>query len=171
MASAAAIRERKTKKMIGGKNRKRLETALLCTVCAALGTVGIDHPDARGETVNSEALLHDSSGGGDWPAYGRTFGEQHFSPLTRINDHNVARLGLAWYMDLGPASPYTQPIAVNGVVYFSQGMSIVHAVDAVSGKLLWRYDPEVARTAAGSSTGSGYARHRLVERQGLHEHR
>ena len=145
MASAAAIRERKTKKMIGGKNRKRLETALLCAVCAALGTVGIDHPDARGETVNSEALLHDSSGGGDWPAYGRTFGEQHFSPLTRINDRNVARLGLAWYMDLGPASPYTQPIAVNGVVYFSQGMSIVHAVDAVSGKLLWRYDPEVAR--------------------------
>ena len=93
----------------------------------------------------ADSALLDSATGGDWPGYGRTFGEQHFSPLAEINDHNVGRLGLAWYLDLGPASPYTQPIAVDGVLYFSQGMSIVHAVDARTGKLLWRYDPEVAK--------------------------
>jgi quinohemoprotein ethanol dehydrogenase len=98
-----------------------------------------------GAAAAAESSLLDGYDGGDWPGYGRTFGEQHFSPLTEINDHNVGRLGLAWSMDLGPASPYTQPIAVGGVLYFSQGMSIVHAVDAQTGKLLWRYDPEVAK--------------------------
>jgi quinohemoprotein ethanol dehydrogenase len=36
-------------------------------------------------------------------------------------------------------------VAVDGILYFSQGMSIVHAVDAQTGGLLWRYDPQVAR--------------------------
>jgi quinohemoprotein ethanol dehydrogenase len=39
------------------------------------------------------------------------------------------------------------PLAVDGVVYFTVGQSIVHAVDAQSGKLLWRYDPEVTKVA------------------------
>jgi len=115
----------------------------LTLIASACGGAAMNQPIA-GQSA-ADGLLLDSSAGGDWPGYGRTFGEQHFSPLTQINDHSVARLGLAWYMDLGPGSPYTQPIAVNGVLYFSQGMSIVRAVDASTGKLLWRYDPEVAK--------------------------
>lgn len=124
---------------------ERLTIFLMLAACAARTAAGMNQPDAHDGAAASEAMLLDSSEGGNWPGYGRTFGEQHFSPLAQINDRNVSRLGLAWYMDLGPASPYTQPIAVNGVLYFSQGMSIVHAVDARTGKLLWRYDPEVAR--------------------------
>ncbi len=109
----------------------------------AVAGASMSEPVAQQGKADSPLL--DSNAGGDWPGYGRTFGEQHFSPLSQINDQTVGRLGLAWYMDLGPASPYTHPVAVNGVLYFSQGMSIVHAVDAQSGKLLWRYDPEVAK--------------------------
>jgi glucose dehydrogenase len=28
---------------------------------------------------------------------GRTYSEQRFSPLNQIDEHNVGRLGLAWY--------------------------------------------------------------------------
>ncbi|MGV3768538.1 MAG: PQQ-dependent dehydrogenase, methanol/ethanol family [Sphingobium phenoxybenzoativorans] len=94
----------------------------------------------------SERLL-DNSGGADWSGYGRTYGEQHYSPLDQVNAGNVERLGLAWSLDLPAGNTVTQPIAVDGVIYFAMGYSFVHAVDALTGKLLWSYDPEVYKTA------------------------
>jgi quinohemoprotein ethanol dehydrogenase len=89
----------------------------------------------------------DASNGHDWPGYGRTFGQQHYSPLSQIDETNVARLGLVWFMDLPSENSTTEPIAVDGVLYFATGLSIVQAVDAASGKLLWRYDPKSAERA------------------------
>jgi quinohemoprotein ethanol dehydrogenase len=89
----------------------------------------------------------DDSKGHDWPGYGRTFGEQHFSPLSEINAGDVSRLGLAWSMDLDQENSVTQPIEVAGVLYFVTGYGVVHAVDAATGKPLWRYDPETWRRA------------------------
>jgi quinohemoprotein ethanol dehydrogenase len=37
----------------------------------------------------------------------------------------------------------TEPIAVDGVLYFAAGLSVVHAVDAATGRELWQYDPKV----------------------------
>src|SRR3982074_1999576 len=97
-------------------------------------------------TIESSTMRYlDQSDGRDWPGYGRTFGEQHYSPLEQINEANIGRLGLEWSMDLVPdENSLTQPIAVDGVLYFATGYSLVHAVDAASGKLLWRYDPKAA---------------------------
>lgn len=89
----------------------------------------------------------DTNDGRNWLGYGRTFSEQHYSPLTQINQANLKRLGLEWWLDLDPENAVTQPIAVDGVLYFAIGYSIVHAVDAAKGKLLWRYDPKAAEKA------------------------
>jgi len=93
------------------------------------------------------AQLIDSSNGDDWPGYGRTFGQQHFSPLEDIDAGNVGELGLAWSLDLPLGNTATQPIAVDGVLYMATGLSVVRAVDAVTGKQLWEYDPEVGKVA------------------------
>jgi quinohemoprotein ethanol dehydrogenase len=74
----------------------------------------------------------------DWPGYGRTAKQQFYSPLGEITQSNVGSLGLAWSMDLESGNSVTQPIEVDGVLYFAQGLSVVHAVDAATGKLLWR---------------------------------
>jgi glucose dehydrogenase len=42
--------------------------------------------------------------GRNWLAYGRTYSEQHASPLKEINSDNISRLGLAWSLDL-PTTP------------------------------------------------------------------
>ena len=105
--------------------------------------------------------------GADWPGYGG-MNEAHYSPLKEITDKNVGRLGLAWFHDIevGPSS-YTAPIAVGGVLYFAGGHSVVHALDARTGKLLWRYDPEVWKVAgqkmraAWGSRGIAYANGRV----------
>jgi quinohemoprotein ethanol dehydrogenase len=93
------------------------------------------------------ASLRDDSDGRDWPGYGRTFGEQHYSPLSQINAQNVSQLRLAWFMDLGVGNPVTVPVEVDGVLYFASGHSLVHAVDAATGRLLWIYDSKAAQLA------------------------
>jgi quinohemoprotein ethanol dehydrogenase len=107
---------------------------------------GAGQPVAAAALIDNRALADDADGT-NWPAYGRTYGESHFSPLTQINDKTVSRLGLAWSLDLDVTNSITAPLEVDGVIYLAAGYSIVHAVDAKTGKLLWRYDPKVALAA------------------------
>jgi len=87
--------------------------------------------------------------GGDWRAYGRTYGEQRYSPLKQINDKNVAGLRLDWYLEMPDSRALNAtPLVVDGVMYFTASQSVVMAVEAASGKLLWRYDPEVIKRLA-----------------------
>ena len=82
----------------------------------------------------------------NWLAHGRTYDEQRFSPLDRINAGNVSQLGLAWYFDTGTDRGLeATPIVVDGVMYTSGSWSVVFANDARTGALLWKYDPEVPR--------------------------
>jgi quinohemoprotein ethanol dehydrogenase len=85
----------------------------------------------------------------DWPVNGRTFSETHFSPLTQITAANVKDLGLAWEFDDFVVRGRTHrgveasPVMSEGVLYFSGPWSVVYAVDATTGRLRWKYDPQV----------------------------
>ena len=136
-----------------------LGSLLLVLALPACGGGKTDGHDGSGAPENASpvdtARLTDGADGKDWGAYGRTYGEQHFSPLTEINVGNVKSLGLAWSLDLGPGNPVTIPIAVDGILYFASGLSVVHAVDAATGKELWTYDPDVPG-AAGQKLRQGW---------------
>jgi glucose dehydrogenase len=83
---------------------------------------------------------------GNWLTYGRTYDEQRFSPLARINDKNAQKLGLAWFADLDTnRAQEATPLIVDGVMYVSTAWSLVKAYDARTGRLLWAYDPQVHR--------------------------
>jgi len=101
------------------------------------------------------ALLGNETDGTDWPAYGRTFSESRFSPLRQINDSNVSRLGLAWAVNLDVPNSITAPVEAGGIIYLAAGYSIVHAIRATDGHLLWRYDPKVPE-AAGQKLRAGW---------------
>ena len=80
----------------------------------------------------------------DWRSVGGGFKQQHYSELSQINTSTVSRLGLAWSLDLpGEHSLEATPLAVHGVLYFSGQNSVVYAVQAATGHLLWRFDPHV----------------------------
>jgi quinohemoprotein ethanol dehydrogenase len=83
----------------------------------------------------------------NWASIGRTAGETRYSPLTEINRDTVGRLRLAWTLDLDVSNAHATPLAVDGILYVAAGFSVVHAVDARSGKLLWRFDPDVLKVA------------------------
>jgi len=84
----------------------------------------------------------------EWSINGMDWGEQRYSTMTQINPGNVSRLASAWSYELGPGGGNQQatPLYSNGVLYTVTNWSIVAAVDAKTGKELWRYDPDADRT-------------------------
>jgi PQQ-dependent dehydrogenase (methanol/ethanol family) len=85
-------------------------------------------------------------GAHEWVMHGRTEGETRFSPLARIDPDTIKDLGLAWsFATETTRGLEATPIVVNGVLYTSGSWSVVFAIDARSGRRLWKWDPEVPR--------------------------
>lgn len=101
--------------------------------------------------VDAQRLTAADSEPGNWMSTGRTYGEQRYSPLEQVNEQNVGQLGLAWDYGFGlDRVVEATPLVVDGVMYTTSAYSIVHALDARTGKLLWQYDPGVYRGIQGS---------------------
>ncbi len=97
-------------------------------------------PDRSGNAVADPA----AGSGDDWFGRGGGPDESAYSRLTQIDSGNVARLGLAWSLDLpGETTLEGTPIAVGGTLFFAGAHSAVYAVDGASGRLLWTYDPQI----------------------------
>ena len=86
---------------------------------------------------------------GSWLTYGRTQGETRYSTLKQINDTNAKRLGLAWSYIVGAGGGNQEgtPLMWNNTLYGITTWSVVYALDARTGKELWRWDPEINQTA------------------------
>jgi quinohemoprotein ethanol dehydrogenase len=85
----------------------------------------------------------------EWLSYGGGYDEQRHSALTAVNRETVNRLGVAWTYDLKTnRGVESTPIVVDGVMYVTSAWSLVYALDALTGKELWVYDPEVDKTIA-----------------------
>ena len=110
---------------------------------AALWAVGCATPRGPAD-IDTRRIVHADSEPGNWLSVGRTYDEQRFSPLRQIDERNVGKLGLAWYYDLNTQRGIEgTPIVVDGVMYATSAWSITIALDAGTGKELWRYDPKV----------------------------
>jgi quinohemoprotein ethanol dehydrogenase len=82
----------------------------------------------------------------DWLSNGRTYAEQRYSPLSRVDARNVSRLGLAWQASLHSSmfGIEATPLVANGVIYTTSSYSRVFAFDARTGRELWMFDPNVS---------------------------
>ena len=93
---------------------------------------------------------------GDWPVYLGDKASTHFSTLKQINRNNVHRLQVAWTYHSGDAREegrsqiQCNPLVIDGVLYGTSPQLKLLALDAVTGRELWRFDPFADRAAAGS---------------------
>src|SRR5258705_65247 len=89
----------------------------------------------------------------DWPSYGRDPGGSRYSPLTRIDRDNVARLEVAWTFHTGeagvvprrgrPPALEATPLVISGTMYLSTPLGRAIALDPATGRERWRHDPGV----------------------------
>jgi quinoprotein glucose dehydrogenase len=89
----------------------------------------------------------------DWKYYGRTADGQRYSPLAQITPANVAQLKLAWRFDSGDVMQKEDkagrefnlevtPIKVGNALYICTPHRQVIALNATTGKMLWKFDPQ-----------------------------
>ncbi|MEE9371789.1 MAG: PQQ-dependent dehydrogenase, methanol/ethanol family, partial [Saprospiraceae bacterium] len=96
--------------------------------------------------VDDEMLKNNNEKSGNWLTYGGNYSEDHYSELDQIRKENIGNLGLAWSLDLGTKRGIeATPIVVDGIMYLTGTWSVVYAVDARKGTLIWKYDPKVPR--------------------------
>lgn len=82
----------------------------------------------------------------EWPVHGGDPGHRQYSPLAHINRDNVRRLRLAWTYRTGDARAddrsqiQCNPIVVDGVLYATSPQLKAFALDAATGRELWRFD-------------------------------
>jgi quinohemoprotein ethanol dehydrogenase len=85
----------------------------------------------------------------NWFTAGRDGDGTYYSPLTRIDAGNVGRLGFAWDYELGTVrGQEATPVVIDGVLYTAGTWGFGYALDAASGRELWRYDPKASALAA-----------------------
>jgi quinohemoprotein ethanol dehydrogenase len=120
---------------------------------AALGFIGMavaqqsaqpTAPAVTDQVLRNTGTPADSQPG-SWLSYGKTQGETRYSPLKSIDTSNVGRLGLAWTYAVGAGGGNQEgtPLVWNNTIYGITSWSVVFAVDARTGKEVWRWDPGV----------------------------
>ena len=115
-------------------------------VALFLSGCGGGKDELTAKRVDTEAIMAAKSTPEVWLTHGGTYDEQRHSMLDSINENNVGGLGVAWTYDLRTGRGVeSTPIVVDGVMYVTSAWSVVHALDAKTGKELWVYDPQVDR--------------------------
>jgi alcohol dehydrogenase (cytochrome c) len=94
--------------------------------------------------VTSDDLLKAQDNAGEWLMYGRDYRNWRYSPLTEITPENAANLKPVWAMSTGGqfGGLEATPLIRDGVLYLSADYARTFAVDARSGIIVWRYEPE-----------------------------
>ena len=89
----------------------------------------------------------------DWPTYHGDPSGNRYSKLTQIDKSNVARLAPKWIFPMPGANTIENtPLVVDGIMYVSQANEC-WALDAGTGRVLWRYRRERTRGISGNAAG------------------
>jgi quinoprotein glucose dehydrogenase len=100
-----------------------------------------------GAQQQSKSSLEDPRENYDWPVYGGAPENNHYSSLAQINQSNVTKLAVAWSFDTREEGGLqTSPLVVNGILYGISPTQKIFALDAATGKLLWKFDSGVTGT-------------------------
>lgn len=80
----------------------------------------------------------------DWLQYRRTYDGHAYSPLKQVNAQNVKNLTPIWTFSTGMTAGHeVVPVEHDGVLFITTSYNKVFALDARSGKFLWKYERDL----------------------------
>ena len=92
----------------------------------------------------------------DWPVYLGGKGRSLYSSLRQINRDNVSQLEVAWIYETGDKGEYqANNLIVDGILYTPSPKRKVIALDAATGRELWKWDPADERSGQGRGRQRG----------------
>ena len=102
--------------------------------------------------------------GNEWTNYGGDYANTRYSTLDQINTGNVSKLKVAWIHSMGSLETQeASPLIVGDTMYVSSstGPKHVFALNAKTGKMKWKHDPELpadfmATVCCGLDSGPRY---------------
>jgi quinoprotein glucose dehydrogenase len=123
-----------------------------------------------GDSLPSDPALRS-----EWPSYGADPGGSRFSAAAVIDTTNVDQIRPAWEWRTNesavrgrgntrnsePGKFETTPVMLGDTLYLSTPLHNAVALDANTGRQLWRFDPDATEWASGEKLGVGYV-HRGV---------
>ncbi len=117
-----------------------LQLSILLAVALVSVSARIDAQD-----LSYEQLLHADATPQNWLMYGGDYSSQRYSRLTQINRENVHNLKAAWiYQPNHPQQPFeSSPVVVDGIMYVTEPLSTVTALDARFGTKIWSWSPKL----------------------------
>src|SRR2546426_3825946 len=124
----------------------RLVLVLLALLSFSLTPTPV--PAAEWRDVTDDRLVNAGSDAANWLMYNRTYNGWRYSPLDQINTGNIKRLVPKWMFAGGAlGEQQTTPVVNDGVMFTTStalAFNRVHAVNAVTGELLWKHERRVA---------------------------
>ena len=111
--------------------------------------VTVAHRLYRPASSRSQELLAGlPADGSRWVTFGGSYTNQRHSPLTQITPENVTRLVPQWTFqtDISGSRFETTPLLRDNVLYVTGPLSTAWAIDARTGREIWRYKRELPPT-------------------------
>ena len=134
-----------TKSLMPDDYDSRLSGAEIRNVVAYLKTLNGSDPSkaiAAGVpgAVSYDRIRNAASEPGSWLTYWGDYSGRHYSPLAQINAKNVTHLQAQWAVQMpGDGIVESVPIVVDGVIYTAGPPGEVYALDARTGRQIWKY--------------------------------
>ncbi len=117
---------------------KTMPLALALAVAAMVATA-----QGQAKEVTDADISNDAKSGGDVVTAGLGQQAQRYSPLAKINAQTVKNLVPVWSMSFGgekQRGQESQPLVFDGKMYVTASYSRLFALDAKTGKKLWKYE-------------------------------
>ena len=112
----------------------------VAAVIAAMGSLAVAAQQAEAPQVSFQDLREGLKNPTRWLTYGGDYGSQRHSPLTQITPQNVQRLTPQWAFQTETLGKFeATPVVVDGVIYITGPEDIGWALDARTGRQIWRY--------------------------------
>lgn len=120
---------------------------LALSLCISVGAIPAKPTTTQTSTSQTNA---------DWSTYLGNKGRSLYSPLQQINRTNVTQLQVAWSYETGDKGEYqANNLIIDGVLYTPSPSRNVIALDAATGRELWKWNPAAERSGKGGGRQRG----------------